>query len=160
MKNPATQPLRVLFAILVLSGLSVLVAAVVAWSGALGRVQTGVLVVVPPAIAFYLLFRRVQKEDRIARLEVALCREQSARTEADHALAEADLLLARLTTRSRNQLDDPAGQVVAIHAELAQLQRQVASDQPHTALRLELLCRRMERVAASLRHLPRAAEPG
>jgi hypothetical protein len=160
MKNSATQPVRVVFAILVLSGLSVLAATGVAWSGALGSLQACALVVVPLAIAFYVLFRRVQSEDRIARLEVALCREQSARTEADHALAEADLLLARLTTRSRGQLDDPAGQVVVIHAELAQLQRQFASEQPHAALRLELLCRRVERVAASLRHVPRAAEPG
>jgi hypothetical protein len=160
MKNPATQPIRVLFAILVLSGVSVLAATGVAWSGALGRVQTCALIMVPLAVAFFVLFRRVQSEDRIARLEVALCREQSARTEADHALAEADLLLARLTTRARGTMDDPAGQVVVIHAELSQLQRQLAAEQPHAALRLELLCRRVERVAASLRHLPRAAEPG
>jgi hypothetical protein len=160
MKHSATQPIRAVFAILVLSGLSVLAATGVAWSGALGSVEACALVVVPLAVAFYVLFRRVQSEDRIARLEVALCREQSARTEADHALAEADLLLARLTTRSRGLLDDPAGQVVVIHAELAQLQRQLAAEQPHAALRLELLCRRVERVAASLRHVPRAAETG
>lgn len=160
MKNPATHSLRVLFAILALSGLSVLAAAVFAWSGAFDRVQTCVLVMVPLAIAFVVLVRRVQSEDRIARLEVALCREQNARTEADHALAEADLLLARLTTRSRVQVEDPAGQVVVIHAELSQLQRLLAADQPHAALRLELLCRRVERMAASLRHHPRAAEAG
>ena len=160
MKNSATQPIRVLFAILVFSGLSVLAASALAWSGALGSVQTCLLIMVPLAIAFYVLYRRVQSEDRIARLEVALCREQNARTQADHALAEADLLLARLTTRSRGQLDDPAGQVLVIHSELAQLQRQLAGEQPHVALRLELLARRVERVAASLRHLPRAAETG
>ena len=159
-KEPSLQALRTLLAAVLLSGLCFGAAAAAAWLANAGRLQTAVLAALPITIMFAVLFRRVRSEDRIARLEAALCREQHARSQADHALAEADLLLARLTSRSREGRPDPAAQLASVHGELVQLQRQSASTDPELALRLELLCMRVERAAAALRHMGRAAEPG
>lgn len=106
------------------------------------------------------LFRRVHSEDRIADLEAALCREQSARSHADHALAEADLLLARMAARAAGDVaTDPAGQLVIIQAELTQIQQRCRADQG-TRNRLELLRTRLDRLGTSLRTGARATEPG
>ena len=150
MNNPVLQTLRALLAVLLLSGLCLVAAGKLVWAGG-GRLPAIVLIVLPLGVVFTLLFRRVQSEDRIARLEAALCREQNARSQADQALAEADLLLARLTARSHAGGGDPAGQATAIHAELLLLQSQAAENQSQLALRLELLCLRVERLASSLR---------
>jgi hypothetical protein len=109
---------------------------------------------------FALLFRRVRSEDRIADLEAALCREQSARSQADQALAEADLLLARMAARANGDCaGDPAGQLVIIQAELTQIQQRCGADQA-IRHRLELLRTRLDRLGTSLRADARAAEPG
>lgn len=111
-------------------------------------------------ILLTVLFRRVRSEDRLAGLEAALCREQSARSQADQALAEADLLLARMAARaSGNDAADPAGQLIVIQAEVAQLQHRCRSDQA-TRQRLDLLRTRLDRLGTSLRSKTRAAEPG
>jgi hypothetical protein len=160
MKNTAQQTLRNAFAILALAGLGLAIATGTAWYESLDRMAACMLVLLPLAAVFIGIIRSVQREDSVTRLEAALCRERNARSEADHALAEADLLLARLAARARMHGADPASQMTAIGAELTQLQRQLANEQPQLARRLEHLCRRLERATASLRTFPRAAEPG
>jgi len=160
MKTSAQPTLRTALAILALSGLSLAAATGTGWYDGLGRLTAIALVVLPLVGVVALLFRRVQSEDRIVRLEAALCRERTARSQADQALAEADLLLARLAANSRTGHPDPASQMYAIQADLAQLQRQVAPEQPLLARRLEGLCRRLERATTCLRNIPNAAEPG
>ncbi len=157
MKPFTQQALRALIAVLLMAGLY----CVAAGAGALpGRVQSGALIVLGLAILFGLLFRRVSSEDRIADLEAELCREQSARSQADQALAEADLLLARMAARASGDCSgDPAGQLVIIQAELTQIQQRCGGDQAIRA-RLELLRSRVDRLGASLRADSRAAEPG
>jgi hypothetical protein len=123
------------------------------------RLRLGVLVLVMMTVLFATLFRRVRSEDRIARLEAALCREQKARTQADQALAESDLLLGRLTgsdTRRGNL--DPLAQLVAIQSELLQVRRQYALEDPLLASRIDLLCTRVDRVAQAI--VGHVAEPG
>jgi hypothetical protein len=159
MKYSAQQTLRSVFAIVALAGLGLIAANGTAWYERLDPMSACLLVLLPLA-AFAAVFRSVLREDRVTRLEAALCREQGARSQADHALAEADLLLARLAAGSRLQQTNPAGQMLAINAELTQIQRQLADDQPQLARRLERLCRRLEGATASLRNLPQAAEPG
>jgi hypothetical protein len=160
MKNTAQQTLRTVLAVVALAGLGLVVATGTAWYESLDRLSACMLVLAPLGAVFLAVVRSVQREDRVTRLEAALCREQGARSQADHALAEADLLLARLAARARVAGTDPAGQMTAIGAELTQIQRQLACDQPQLARRVEQLCRRLERATASLRNLPRAAEPG
>jgi hypothetical protein len=123
------------------------------------RLRLGVLMLVMMTVLFATLFRRVRSEDRIARLEAALCREQKARTQADQALAESDLLLGRLTgsdTRRGNL--DPLAQLVAIQSELLQVRRQYALEDPLLASRIDLLCTRVDRVAQAI--VGHVAEPG
>src|SRR6478672_11212370 len=99
MKTVMQQSLRTLIAALLLGGL---------WSVAAGagaamlpqRMQTPALLLLGVALLCTILCRRVRSEDRIAGLEAALCREQTARSQSDEALAEADLLLARLAARA------------------------------------------------------------
>jgi hypothetical protein len=111
-------------------------------------------------ILLVMLSRRVHSEDRLAGLEAALCREQSARSQADQALAEADLLLARMTARANGDCSgDPAGQLVIIQAELTQIQQRCGADQA-IRTRFELLRSRLDRLGNSLRSDARAAEPG
>jgi hypothetical protein len=125
------------------------------------RLQAGLLVLVMLTVMFVTLFRRVRSEDRIARLEVALCREQKARSQADQALAESDMLLGRLTAgvEGRRGNLDPLAQLVAIHSELLQVRRQYALDDPLLASRIDLLCTRVDRVAHAI-VAAHAAEPG
>lgn len=160
MKSSVQQALRTAMAILTLAGLGLVAATGTAWFDGLGRLPACGLLMLALATVFAAVFRRLHNEDRITRLEANLCRERNARTQADHALAEADLLLARLASRSRMQTADPVGQMCAIQAELTHLQLQIADEQPQLAQRLEQLRRRVERTLASLRNLPRAAEPG
>ena len=124
------------------------------------RLQLGVLVLVMMTVLFGMLFRRVRSEDRIARLEAALCREQKARSQADHALAESDMLLGRLTggAEGRRGNLDPLAQLVAIQSELLQVRRQYALEDPLLASRIDLLCTRVDRVAQAI--VAHADEPG
>lgn len=116
------------------------------------RMQAGVLVLVMMGVLFAALFRRVRSEDRIARLEAALCREQKARSQADQALAESDMLLGRLTggADARRGSLDPLAQLVAIQSELLQVRRQYALEDPLLASRIDLLCTRVDRVAHAI----------
>lgn len=125
------------------------------------RLQVGVLVLVTMAVTFATLFRRVRSEDRIARLEAALCREQKARSQADQALAESDMLLGRLTVGAEGRRGnlDPLAQLVAIQSELLQVRRQYALEDPLLASRIDLLCTRVDRVSQAI-VAPHAAEPG
>ena len=160
MKNSVQHTLLTAVATLALAGLGVAATAGTSWYEGMGHLPAWALVMLPLGATFAFVFHRLHNEDRITRLEAALCRERNARSQADQALAEADLLLARLAARSRKPAEDPASQMAAIQADLTQLQRQVAEDQPQLAHRLEQLCRRLERVTACLRNLPRAAEQG
>ena len=109
---------------------------------------------------FTMLFRRMRSEDRLAGLEAALCREQSVRSQADQALAEADLLLARMTARATGDCSgDPAGQLVIIQVELTQIQQRCGADQA-IRNRFDLLRSRLDRLGNSVRTDARAAEPG
>jgi hypothetical protein len=124
------------------------------------RLGAAALLLLGMGILFALLCRRVRSEDRLAGLEAALCREQSARSQADQALAEADLLLARMTARATGDCSgDPAGQLVIIQAELTQIQQRCGADQA-IRHRFELLRSRLDRLGNSLRSDTRAAEPG
>ena len=124
------------------------------------RLQLGVVVLVMMTVMFGMLFRRVRSEDRIARLEAALCREQKARSQADQALAESDMLLGRLTgaPEGRRGNLDPLAQLVAIQTELLQVRRQYALEDPLLASRIDLLCTRVDRVAQAI--VAHADEPG
>jgi len=126
-----------------------------------GQLQLGVLALVMMSLVFATLFRRLRSEDRIARLEAALCREQKARSQADQALAESDMLLGRLTASAdgrRGNLD-PLAQLVAIQTELLQVRRQYALEDPLLASRIDLLCTRVDRVAHAI-VATHATEPG
>jgi hypothetical protein len=124
------------------------------------RLQLGVIVLVMMTVLFAMLFRRVRSEDRIARLEAALCREQKARSQADQALAESDMLLGRLTggLDGRRGNLDPLAQLIAIQTELLQVRRQYALEDPLLASRIDLLCTRVDRVAQAI--VAHADEPG
>lgn len=124
------------------------------------RLRAGALLLLGMAVLYAALFRRVRSEDRIAGLEAALCREESARTRADQAFAETDLLLARMAARASGDCaGDPEGQLVIIQAELTQIQQRCSADQAIRS-RLELLRTRLDRLGSSLRSHARAAEPG
>lgn len=124
------------------------------------RLRAGAVLLLGMAVLYAALFRRVRSEDRIAGLEAALCREESARTRSDQAFAEADLLLARMAARASGDCaGDPEGQLVVIQAELTQIQQRYAADQAIRS-RLELLRTRLDRLGTSLRSNSRAAEPG
>ncbi|MBW8898954.1 MAG: hypothetical protein JF619_12770, partial [Massilia sp.] len=126
-----------------------------------GRLQLGALALVMMTLVFATLYWRLRGEDRIARLEAALCREQKARSQADQALAESDMLLGRLTASAdgrRGNLD-PLAQLVAIQTELLQVRRQYALEDPLLASRIDLLCTRVDRVAHAI-VATHATEPG
>jgi hypothetical protein len=159
MKTPTHQVLRALIAALLLGALWQALS-----SGGLAAlphpVHTAALLLLSLALTFSMLLRRVRSEDRVATLEAALCREQTARSQADHALAEADLLLARMAARAAGDCTgDPFGQLVVIQAELTQIQQRCGADHALRG-RLELLRTRLERLGDSLRAPARAAEPG
>jgi hypothetical protein len=161
MKTLMHHALRALIAALLLAGLWWLDASAGAETEAPPeRLRIAFVLLLGLAVLVTTLFRRVRSEDRIVDLEAALCREQSARSHADQALAEADLLLARMAARAAGAgATDPAGQLVIIQAELTQIQQRCRADQG-TRNRLELLRTRLERLGTSLRTGARAAEPG
>jgi hypothetical protein len=129
-------------------------------SGFPQRMHPAALLLLGLGLLCAVLLLRVRSEDQIARLEAALCREQTARSQSDQALAEADLLLARLAARAAGGCTgDPAGQLVVIQAELTQIQQRCGADQAMRG-RLELLRTRLERLGNSLRAEARAAESG
>ncbi|MFC5547059.1 hypothetical protein [Massilia aerilata] len=159
MKTVMHHALRALIAALLLAGLWWLDSGAGSGAGP-ERLRIAFVLLLGMGILFTMLFRRVHSEDRIADLEAALCREQSARSHADHALAEADLLLARMAARAAGGVaTDPAGQLIIIQAELTQIQQRCRADQG-TRNRLELLRTRLDRLGTSLRTGARAAEPG
>ena len=166
MKSVWLQSLRTALAVLLLAG-----AWQLAYRGPVlmekpGRLLASAVMVGSMAALFAVLFRRVRSEDRIARLEADLCREENARSQADQALAEADLLLARLTARTPGQAGDDAAREVQLIAQLAQVQAELAQIQQHSALdpvcagRIGRARDRLEQVARTVRNTARAAEPG
>jgi len=158
--NPAMHhALRTLIAALLLAALCC--AGMAAGFAALPqRLHVATALLLGMGLLFSLLYRRVRCEDRITDLEAALCREQSARSQADQALAEADLLLARLAARANGGwAGDPAGQLVIIQAELNQIQQRCAADQA-IRNRFDLLRSRLDRLGNSLRSDNPAPEPG
>ena len=168
MKSVLLQSLRTALAVLLLAGAWQLAYREPVVLEAPQRLLAGALVVAAMAILFAVLFRRVHSEDRIARLEADLCREQNARSQADQALAEADLLLARLTARDAAQLGvaaDAAPEALLI-AQLAQVQAELAQIQQHNTIdpvcagRIGRARDRLEQVARTVRNTARAAEPG
>jgi hypothetical protein len=161
MKTLMHHALRAVIAALLLAGLWWLDASAGAGTEAPPeRLRIAFVLLLGLAVLVTTLFRRVRSEDRIVDLEAALCREQSARSHADQALAEADLLLARMAARaSGTGATDPAGELVIIQAELTQIQQRCRADQG-TRNRLELLRTRLDRLGTSLRTGARAAEPG
>jgi len=136
------------------------------WDGWPRRLTSAAMLAGGLAAACAFSFRRVLSEDRIARLEAQLCCEQGARSRADEALAEADLLLARLTIRRPENFkgEDVAPearlevQLAQVQAELAQLQQQAALDMSCSA-RLERARARLEHVARIVRSAARTVEP-
>lgn len=107
-----------------------------------------------------LLFRRVRSEDRIADFEAALCRQRSAHCHADRALLEADLLLARMTVGAASGgAADPAGQMRATRADVAQFQ-QPCDTARCIRQRLAPVRARMQRPGAGRHRSARAIEPG
>jgi hypothetical protein len=161
MKTVMHHALRAVIAALLLAGLWWLDAGAGGASAARPeRLRIAFVLLIGLVILVATLVRRLHSEERIADLEAALCREQSARSHADQALAEADLLLARMAARAAgNVASDPAGQLVIIQAELTQIQQRCRADQG-TRNRLELLRTRLDRLGTSLRTSARAAEPG
>ena len=92
------------------------------WAALSGGVNAGLLLLAALVVLFGALLRRVRSEDRVVGLEANLCRERGARTRADEALAEADLLLARISRRSGGcggcgcGQQDPVGQLGLVQA--------------------------------------------
>jgi hypothetical protein len=156
MKTLLNQSMRATLALLLLLGLS----ASVAFQGRMQalpvRLQVATLVLVAGAVLcialFAVLLRRVRGEDRIAGLEAALCREQHARSQADQALAESDLLLGRLSARGNGRRGgvDAVAQLATIQAELIQLRQHCVLDDPLLASRVDLLCTRVACVAQAV----------
>lgn len=121
------------------------------------RVVLGALALLALGAVCAVLFWRVHSEDHSARAEAALCRERKARSQADQALAESDLLLERLTRGTDSR--PPLAQLMAIQAELQQVRQQYALANPPLASRIDLLCTRVDRVAQAL-SAAHAVEPG
>lgn len=168
MKSVLLQSLRTALAVLLLAGGWQLAYRGQAVPDLPQRLLAGALTMFTLAAVFAVLFRRVRSEDRIARLEADLCREQNARSQADQALAEADLLLARLTARApgRAGKQEHAGPEAQLIAQLAHIQAELALIQQHTVLapacaaRIERARDRLEQVARVVRNAARATEPG
>jgi hypothetical protein len=161
MKTMLRQSLRATLGALLLLGLWISLSDRTAAPALPDRLQLGVLMLVTMTVLFATLFRRVRSEDRIARLEAALCREQKARSQADQALAESDMLLGRLTAGAEGRRGnlDPLAQLVAIQSELLQVRRQYALEDPLLASRIDLLCTRVDRVAHAI-VAAHACDPG
>jgi len=160
MKTLTHQTLRALVAAMLLGALCLAGIGAAGASRLTGGMHPAALLLLGLAVLCSVLLLRVRSEDRIARLEASLCREQTARSQSDQALAEADLLLARMTTRAAGDCaTNPVEQLVVIQAELTQIQQRCGDDEVVRS-RLELLRNRLERLGNSLRAEARAAEPG
>lgn len=161
MKTMLQQSMRAALGSLALAAVWLLAANGAAWTGLPPRVRTGVLLLLGMTALFAVLLRRMRTEDRVARLEAELCRARNTRGEADAAMAEADLLLARLGSRGAagHAATDPVGQLMAIQAELTQLQHSGRVD-AHLAARLEQVRCRLDLVARMVRSSARAVQPG
>lgn len=151
MKTMIHPALRVILAGLFLLG-AALAAVAPAWAGSAG-VVAGVLTATVAIGLFAALVRRLRFEDSSAAREAEQC---LARTEADEAVLEADLLLARLSAGGTQRGADPASQLMMIQAELTHMQ--YGATDPAVAARLEHVRGRVERVAHALRRNIRAAE--
>jgi len=150
MKTPMHPTLRCALAVLSLLGATLALVAS-AWSGSAGA-AAGVLTALVAAALFAVLVRRLRNEDRSAACEAEQC---LARNDADEAVLEADLLLARLSAGSTQRGADPASQLMMIQAELTHMQ--YGATDPAVAARLEHVRGRVERVAHALRRNVRAA---
>jgi hypothetical protein len=126
------------------------------WAALSGAVHAGLLLLTAIVVLCGALLRRMRNEDRAVRLEADQCRERGARTRADDALAEADLLLARISGRSSGcGQQDPVGQLGLVQAELMQMQHGAAD--PAIAARIEMLRTRLDLVAKVVRQTARIA---
>jgi len=120
-------------------------------------ISAGALLLAALGALFWAMCRRLRSEDRVARLEADLCRERGARSRADEALAEADLLLSRIRGRHAGAAPrDPVGQLGLVQAELMQMQNGAAD--PAAAARIEMLRTRLDMVARVVRQAARTAE--
>ncbi|WP_156116614.1 hypothetical protein [Massilia sp. 9096] len=166
MKSAISRTLLLLCATLLLAG-GWRLACGDAWDGWPRRLTSAAMLAGGLAAACAFSFRRVRSEDRLARLEAQLCCEQGARSRADESLAEADLLLERLTIRRPDNLDGdkvaPEArldvQLAQVQAELAQLQQLAALDGACSA-RLDRARARLEQVTRIVRSAARSVEPG
>lgn len=153
MKTLMHPALRVTLGALFLLG-GTLVALAPDWTGSAGA-AAGVLTAMLAIGLFAVLVRRLRHEDRAAARSAEQC---LARSGADEAVLEADLLLARLSANSTRRGADPASQLMMIQAELTHMQ--YGATDPAVAARLEHVRGRVERVAHALRRNVRAAEAG
>lgn len=168
MKSVLLQSLRPALAVLLLAGGWQLAYRGPAVPDIPQRLLAGALTMFTLAALFAVLFRRMRSEDRIARLEADLCRAQNARSQADQALAEAELLLARLAARAPGHAgkQEVMGREVQLIAQLPHIQTELALIQQYTALdpscatRIERARDRLEQVARVVRTAARATEPG
>jgi hypothetical protein len=121
------------------------------------RVHAGVLMLGGIAGLLGLICWVVRSDGATGR-EAAHCREHTASSRADLALAESDLLLGRLGAVA--PASHPEVQLALIRAELGQLQRQSAVDDPLLAARMELLCARVDRVSLAVQGRNWTLDPG
>lgn len=143
-----------------------LLLALSGWQAGLGasapvlprHLHVGVLMLGGIGALFGLIFWAVYSEDAATRREAAGCGERTIGSRADLALAESELLLGRLGAPGTGS--DAGAQLALIRAELAQLQRQSAIDDPLLAARMELLCARVDRVLLAVRERWWVLDPG
>lgn len=145
--RPNLLPLIVLLA-MVLGAAAAAVASALAWPELPSRLYVGVAMMLALAGLCAVLGWRVHSEDRLARLELALYRERQGLDRVGIALAESDSLLGRLGAQRGG--GEPGAQLAMIRAELADLQRSGAFEDPALAARMELLCARVDRVAQAV----------
>jgi hypothetical protein len=166
MKSPMLRTLLVVAVALLLAGLWRL-AGEEAWDGWPHQLVLRAL----PASGFAALAtaacRRLRDEDRGARLDAERCRRRGAPGRDDDALAEADLLLARLAVHADTGAQDEAAsqdarleaQLAQVQAELTQLQQQAAFDLVQAA-RMDSVRDRPAQATVIVRSAGGAAWPG
>ena len=145
--RPNLLPVIVLLA-MVLGAAAAAVAGALAWPELPSRLHLGVAMMLAIAGLCAVLGWRVHSEDRLARLELALCRERQVVGRAGLALVESERLLGRLGAYRSS--GEPGAQLALIRAELAELQRSGAFEDPTLAARMELLCARVDRVTQAV----------
>jgi len=159
MKTLKHPTLRAALGLVLLLGMWQLAADHAGWAAASSAVCAGLLLLGSLGALCWALYRRVRSEDQVARREADLCRERGAHSRADMALAEADLLLARIRGRSAaGGQQDPVGQLGLVQAELMQMQNGAAD--PAAAARIEMLRTRLDIVARVVRQAARTVETG